>query len=177
MIVFTPPAHLPVWSLLGLMSLEKLNPRLQTMFSSVNWCLSLAVCFWGLRRVKYAWLQHGWLKFFLKNNKQMTWNLYLAEANRILNWFLFWGRTPREPQQLTRFVCFFWKGATVIFTERTHTKQVRNLTHTHTLTCVHTHICFHLPLAEEETNLKIATETHLSNLFIKLPNAPLNECN
>lgn len=140
MIVFTPPAHLPVWSLLGLMSLEKLNPRLQTMFSSVNWCLSLAVCFWGLRRVKYAWLQHGWLKFFLKNNKQMTWNLYLAEANRILNWFLFWGRTPREPQQLTRFVCFFWKGATVIFTERTHTKQVRNLTHTHTHMCTHTHM-------------------------------------
>lgn len=49
-------------------------------------------------------------------------------------------------------------------------------THTDTQLLTHTP-ALHLPAAEEETNLKIATETHLSNLFIKLPNAPLNECN
>lgn len=68
------------------------------------------------------------------------------------------------------------------------TAQVRHLstvphshlthTHTHTESLARTHTpALRLPAADEETNLKIATETHLSNLFIKLPNAPLNECN
>lgn len=121
----------------GFMSLEKINPRLQTIFFHLCiWFLSLAVCFWGLRRVKYAWLQHGWLN--LKKTTTNKWHEIFILRRQTEFWMdcFFGKRTPREPELLTRFVCFFWKGHAVIFTERTHTKQVCD---THICTSTHTY--------------------------------------
>lgn len=73
----------------GLMGVGKDKPGIA---DNLYICKLTLVCFWGLRRVKYAWLQHGWLQVFSKTTKQMTWNLYLAETNRILDWFFFFFR-------------------------------------------------------------------------------------
>lgn len=166
MIVLTPPACLSMKPP-GLMSVEKMNPGLQTICTSVNWCLSLAVCFWGLRRVKYAWLQHGWLQVFPKQQTNDMKSLFGGDKQNS-EWIFLGERAPRELQQLNgSYSDTYWE----------HTYMPNRCVTSRTNIRTRTHICYHLQLVEEETNLKIATETHLSNLFIKLPNAPLNECN
>lgn len=148
MIVLTPPAHLTAWSLQVCCQWEKMSPRLQTICTSVIWCLSLAVCFWGLRRVKYAWLQHGWLQVFFLNNKQMTWNLYLVETNRIQNWFFKFIYLYRESSTwapAVNWICLFllkWKDDD-IYQELTHILNWCTTSYTNTHTHVCTHICSH----------------------------------
>lgn len=119
---FNSTCSSPSMKAAGLMLVEKMSPRLQTICTSLNWCLSLAlVCFWGLRRVKYAWLQHGWLWVFFPNQQTNDMKSLFCGDKQNSELIFFRERTPREFQQLTRFVCFSWNGGTVIFTESTGT--------------------------------------------------------
>lgn len=125
------------------------NPKLKTDFYPANWCLSLAVSFWGLRRVKYSWIQHGWLNLLKtkkKKEKKTTnkWHeIFIWQRQTEFKIDFLFQATLQEPSQFTRFVVFFWRGDTVTFTGRTHSRLVHNpLTRMH----LRIHICFHLSI-------------------------------
>lgn len=136
MIVLTPPASFPVW---GPQVWWQNTPKLKTDFYRPNWCLSLADAFWGLRRVKYVWIQHGWLNLLKKkhNNKQMTWNLYLAETNRIRNRFSLSGNSAGALAVYSICCSVSSEAEIQSHLPRTHSRPMHNPSHV----CIYIHIC------------------------------------
>lgn len=151
------------------------NPKLKTDFYPANWCLSLAVSFWGLRRVKYAWIQHGWFNLLRKkeNNKQMTWNLYLAETNRIQNWFLVSGSSAGALTVYSICCSLLKRRQTHLLTE--HIPNWCIITHTYAFTYTHMLPSFHW-LKRRQT-FRLPQRPIFQIYSLNSPNAPLNECN
>lgn len=120
-------------------------PELKTDFYPPNWCLSLAVAFWGLRRVKYAWIQHGWLNLFKKNNNKKT----QQQTNDMKSLF---GRDKQNSESIFPFrelcrsprslldLLFSSEAEIQSHLPRTHSRLMHNPSHV----CIYIHICSHL---------------------------------
>lgn len=152
------------------------NPKLKTDFYPANWFLSLAVSFWGLRRVKYAWIQHECFDLLRKKRKQQTndiKSLFDRDKQNLESIFCF-RQLCRSPRTLLDLL-FSSEEETQSHLLTEHVPNWCIIPNTYVFRYTHMLPSFHW-LKRRQT-FKSPRRPIFQIYSLNSPNSPLNECN